>query len=94
MVSINIKNREKTPGGWIFLVDLTEENQQDLEFRVELDEDYYNDLTNLSITPEELIKRSFQFLLKRETKHAILKDFNLRQVEKFFPDFESLVKVT
>lgn len=94
MVNINIKNREKTPGGWVFIIDLIEENQEDLEFRVELDEDYYNDLTNLSIEPEELIKRAFQFLLRREAKHTILKDFNLRQVGKYFPDFEGLVKVT
>lgn len=93
MVRINIKSKEKTIAGWRIIVVLEEENEPDLEFNVEVDEDHYNDLTSLSIAPEDLVKRSFQYLLNREGKHEIMKSFNLRDISKFFPEYDDMVRV-
>lgn len=44
------------------------------------------------MTKEELIKKSFEFLLKRESKQSILSRFNLRVIGNYFPDFEEEIK--
>lgn len=40
-------------------------------------------------TKENLIKESFEFLLERESKSSILKEFNLEIIQKFFPEYKS-----
>jgi hypothetical protein len=39
-------------------------------------------------TPEELIRKSFEFLLEREPKEAILESFELPLISSYFPDYE------
>jgi len=55
---------------------------------VSLDDDYYHLLTQGRIGKEELIKKSFQFLLQREPKESILAKFNLKVIKSYFPEFE------
>ena len=38
-------------------------------------------------TPEALLKGSFEFLLEREPKEAILARFELPVIERYFPDY-------
>ena len=38
-------------------------------------------------TPEALIEASFEFLLEREPKEAILRKFELPVIEQYFPDY-------
>ena len=83
-----IKKIIKTETGWHFKVSLVENNET-LEFDVDLDKQYYKQLTSKEILPEELIKKSFRFLLEREGKEAILYSFNLKVIQKYFPDFEA-----
>jgi hypothetical protein len=92
MDRIEIRNKNKTPGGWEFLVAIADDRQT-LQYAVSLDEDYYNEVTNEQITPDELIIKAFKFLIRREGKHSILRKFNLREIHKYFPDFEEMTKV-
>jgi hypothetical protein len=39
-------------------------------------------------TPEQLVTRTFEFLLAREPAEQILKSFELADVQRYFPDFE------
>jgi hypothetical protein len=39
--------------------------------------------------PEELVRRSFEFLLEREPKEAILARFDLPIISRYFPEYES-----
>ena len=57
---------------------------------VTLDDDYYR-LTQGKISKEELIRKSFQFLLEREPKESILSKFNLKVITGYFPKFEKEV---
>jgi hypothetical protein len=58
-----------------------------------MDKDYYMDLTeNGRINPEEFIKKSFEFLLERESKDSILRQFNISQINDFFPEYEKEIK--
>ena len=38
-------------------------------------------------TPEALIEASFEFLLEREPKEAILRRFELPVIEQYFPEY-------
>lgn len=59
---------------------------------VHLSDDYYNELTNREILKEDLIKKSFEFLLKKESNENILREFNLIDINKYFSDFEEKIK--
>ena len=60
--------------------------------RVTLNAEHYNRLTRGKIEPQELVKRSFQFLLERETKEAILGKFDLQAIARYFPEYEREIK--
>jgi hypothetical protein len=60
---------------------------------VTLDEDYYQKLTRGEISKEDLIKRSFNFLLAREPKESILQKFNLRLIKRYFPSYENEINI-
>jgi hypothetical protein len=62
------------------------------EHIVSLDDKYYENLTQGKITKEELIKRSFDFLLEREPKESILPKFNLKVIKNYFPEYEEKIK--
>jgi hypothetical protein len=59
---------------------------------VTLQEDYYLKLTAGKITPEELIRKSFEFLLAREPKESILSSFDLPVIQRYFPDYERKIR--
>lgn len=42
-------------------------------------------------TPEELIEASFRFLLEREPKESILRQFELPVIERYFPDYPRVI---
>jgi hypothetical protein len=43
-------------------------------------------------TPESLVRRSFEFLLAREEKEAILESFTLTDIGRYFPEFEDEIR--
>jgi hypothetical protein len=43
-------------------------------------------------TPEDLLEASFEFLLTREPKEAILSRFELPVIERYFPDYPGAVR--
>lgn len=42
--------------------------------------------------PEDLVRRSFEFLLAREPKESILRQFQLTVIGRYFPDWEREVR--
>jgi hypothetical protein len=42
--------------------------------------------------PEELLKRSFEFLLEREPKESILARFDLPVIARYFPEYEREIR--
>ncbi len=49
---------------------------------------YYEKLTNNKVSPEVLVEKSFEFLLKRESNTSILQNFELPVISSFFSDYE------
>jgi hypothetical protein len=45
-------------------------------------------------TPEQLLQVSFEFLLEREPKEAILERFELPVIERYFPEYRSTIAAT
>lgn len=84
-----IEVKRKTQEEFIAIV---EEEGARTEHAVTLDDDYYQALTQGQITKEELIRKSFEFLLQRESKESILSKFNLKVINKYFPEFEKEIK--
>jgi len=85
MIEVKKKNEQQ-------LLVTIEERGSTTEHAVTLDDAYYQNLTDGKITREELIKKSFEFLLERESKESILSEFNLRVIKNYFPEFEEELK--
>ncbi len=60
--------------------------------RVTLAQADYRRLSAGKIEPQELIKRSFEFLLARESKESILPEFDLPLIGRYFPEYERALK--
>jgi hypothetical protein len=83
---ILVTKRSSAPDSYI--VEL-QENEKEFQYIVTLEPSYQKELGVPELTPEELIKQSFEFLLKREGPESILGSFNLKEIEKYFPEFRS-----
>ncbi|ODS33134.1 MAG: hypothetical protein SCARUB_01758 [Candidatus Scalindua rubra] len=53
---------------------------------------YYERLTDKLVKPEELVEKSFEFLLEREGNTSILRSFNLSVISQYFPEYERTIK--
>jgi hypothetical protein len=40
---------------------------------------------------DELVQRSFEFLLEREPPQSILRRFNLPDIERYFPEYPKVI---
>ncbi|HVB56775.1 MAG TPA: hypothetical protein VNE63_10145 [Candidatus Acidoferrales bacterium] len=47
----------------------------------------YRRLSGGKAEPQELVRRSFEFLLDHERKESILPSFDLMEIQRYFPDF-------
>ena len=56
--------------------------------QVTLEPSYYEKLTAGRVAPEQLIEKSFEFLLERESNSSILSSFSLPVINQYFPEYE------
>lgn len=50
---------------------------------------YSRQLVGSAVPREDLVRRSFEFLLEREPKEAILRSFDLSVIARYFPEYEA-----
>ncbi|MEX0920527.1 MAG: hypothetical protein WDZ69_03035 [Candidatus Pacearchaeota archaeon] len=81
---------EKTDGGWDCDVKLID--GEVFEHGVFVSGDDYEKLSKEDCSVEDLVEASFRFLLDREPKGSILKNFNLNVILKFFPEYKEKIK--
>lgn len=86
-IPVKVQKQSPTDEGWQFIVWLGEEEDKS-EHIVVLDREYWQKLTKGVGSPADLVKKSFEFLLKRESRGSILKSFDLRVIRKYFPEYE------
>ncbi len=53
---------------------------------------YYKKLTGGRVAAEMLVKKSFEFLLERESNTSILRKFDLPVIGHYFPEYESTIR--
>jgi hypothetical protein len=60
--------------------------------RVTLKPEDYQRLTGGKVKAQELVRRSFEFLLENEPRESILGQFDLNVIGRYFPNFEQEIK--
>jgi len=50
------------------------------------------DLAPDATAPDDLVRRSFEFLLEREPKRSILARFDLPLIGRYFPEYERTIR--
>jgi len=59
---------------------------------VSVEPSYYRKLTGGRVSVVELVEKSFEFLLKRESNTQILSRFDLPVIGHYFPEYEENIK--
>lgn len=90
MAQIDVVTTEEGQG-WAFQVTVSESGSQTTH-RVTMSREDYGRLTGESCPPDELIRRSFEFLLERESKESILRAFDITVISSYFPTYEKDMK--
>ena len=67
---------------------LVEDKQGESRHAVTLSRATYEHLTASKYAPETCVEASFRFLLDREPKHSILRNFDVAVISQYFSDFE------
>jgi len=95
MVRVIVSTLSPLDNRWSYLVEVTESDGSGSQTRhkVSMDKEYYEKISTGIIGPE-IVKKSLEFLLKREDKDSILKEFNVKQIRDYFPEYETEIKKT
>ena len=88
---IRITETNQSENGWTFLVEVGHGDGL-VEFYVDLESDYWTKLTSRRVEPAGLVEETFKFLLSKEPKEMIIKKFSLKEIIKFFPQYEREIK--
>jgi hypothetical protein len=74
-------------GGWVACVTVTDHGAS-REFEVGVTATELARFDPGADGPEDLVCRSFEFLLAREPKESILRSFGLATIVRYFPEYE------
>jgi hypothetical protein len=72
--------------------EVTVEDQTTTTHTVTVEPSYYARLTGSRATEEDLIRKSFEFLLEREGNSSILRTFDLPVIGHYFPEYENTIR--
>ena len=86
MADISVSLAQNTQG-WTFGVQVTESNGQTRHTVTLSQRDFAQLTAGKQTTPGDLVKRSFEFLLEREPKNHILRQFDLPAISRYFPEY-------
>ena len=59
---------------------------------VTVERTYRDKLVGTELPVEQLVRKSFEFLLRREPKESILRSFNLPVIGRYFPEYEKEIR--
>lgn len=78
--------------GWTCQVGLSDPNGSRTQHRVAVTRADLERLAPGAADPSDLARRSFAFLLARESKESILRSFDLLVIGRYFPEFEREIR--
>ena len=67
-------------------------DEKETSHLVSVSDDFLNKFTKNKITKKKLIELSFNFLLEREKNSSILREFQLQEISKYFPEYFDSVR--
>ncbi len=70
---------------------VTVEGRVTTKHEVTVDPSYYEKLSGGRVPPEQLVEKSFKFLLEREANTSILRRFDLSVISQYFPEYENTI---
>jgi hypothetical protein len=83
---------EHAPSGWSCTVTVDDGQGAPTTHVVGVTTDDLRRLTPAETTPDDLVVRSFGFLLEREPKESILRRFDLTVIGRYFPEYERTIR--
>ena len=83
---------EPVAGGWACVVRIDDGRGAPTSHEVAVATADLARLAPDAATPDELVRRSFTFLLEREPKESILRRFDLMVIGRYFPEYERLIR--
>jgi hypothetical protein len=89
VTSINVTCRSDR-AGWACIVGLSDERGTS-KHQVRVARADIERLAPGATDPEDLVRRSFEFLLEREPKESILGSFDLPLIGRYFPEYEATI---
>jgi hypothetical protein len=93
MQKILVEEKEKKHDAWIFKVKVGDGDDATVH-SVAVPKAYWGKLTGGKMPPIELMRKSFEFLLRREPKESILREFELPIIQKYFTEYETEIQNT
>ncbi len=89
MVSISVSCQGDVNEGWTCHVTLREGGLDVSAHKVRVRAADLSRLDPDATDPDQLVKASFTFLLEREAPESILRSFDLTDIARYFPDYDS-----
>lgn len=83
---INIK--ELSPN----VFDITIYSNTETNHQVTISDNFITEYQIKNLTKKEIIKKSFLFLLERESNTSILRKFDIEVIANYFPEYKKLFK--
>ena len=71
------------------LYEVVVEGEQETTHKVHMSQEYYRELCGATVTHEFVLIQAFRFLLDHEPNTAILAAFDLQDISRYFPDFQT-----
>jgi hypothetical protein len=88
VAEISVETTGKDGGAYTFRVEVGE-GASDTGHEVTLSQDDLAKWSSGQESPERFVERCFEFLLAREPKESILRRFDVRDITRYFPEFET-----
>lgn len=92
MTELDIACEPDTDRGWTCRVAIAQDGRPVSEHRVRVAATDLERLDPGARDPHLLVDRSFRFLLAREPATSILRSFDLMEIARYFPDYETEVR--
>jgi hypothetical protein len=89
MASIEVRCEGDPERGWTCHVTLCEDGRDMSSHSVHVEAADLSRLDPGATEPTELVKASFAFLLARESPGMILRSFDLTEIARYYPDYDS-----
>ena len=82
----------QTTDGWTCEVDVADADGSRTQYHVRVTHADLERFAPGAGDPEDLVRRSFAFLLAREAKESILRSFDLPAIGRYFPEYEREIR--